>query len=82
MTAGASLSFQANINAWVGPVPITATFAAGIAMQLDFKAATVYKDQVSDTSGWKEEHLKADSVNDYLTTLRIQAISTPLVDWA
>ena len=72
MTAGASLSFQANINAWVGPVPITATFAAGIAMQLDFKAATVYKDQVSDTSGWKEEHLKADSVNDYLTTLRIQ----------
>ena len=72
MTAGASLSFQANINAWVGPVPITATFAAGVALQLDFKAATVYKDQVGDTSDWTEEALKADSVNDYLTTLRIQ----------
>lgn len=72
MSAGASLSFQANINAWVGPVPITATFAAGIALQLEFKAATVYADQGANTSGWTTEALKSDSVNDYLTTLRIQ----------
>ena len=72
MTSGASASFQANINAWVGPVPITASFAAGIALQLDFKAATVYTDQEEDTSGWTASALEADSVNDYLTTLRIQ----------
>ena len=72
MTAGASASFQANINAWAGPVPITATFAAGIALQLDFKAATVYTDQAEDTFGWTSAALESDSVNDYLTTLRIQ----------
>jgi hypothetical protein len=72
MSAGGSLSFQANVNAWAGPVPITATFAAGIALQLEFKASTVYTDQTSDTSGWTTDALKADSVNDYLTKLRIQ----------
>lgn len=72
MSAGTSLSFQANINAWVGPVPITATFGAGIGLQLSFKAATVYTDQEANTSGWTSEALKADSVTDYLTTLRIQ----------
>ena len=72
MSAGTSLSFQANINAWAGPVPITATFGAGIGLQLSFKAATVYTDQEANTSGWTAEALKADSVTDYLTTLRIQ----------
>lgn len=74
MSAGASLSFQANVNAWAGPVPITATFAAGIALQLEFKAATVYKDQQTDAAleAWTPDALEADSVNDYLTTLRIQ----------
>ncbi len=72
MSAGTSLSFQANINAWVGPVPITATFGAGIGLQLSFKAATVYTDQEANTSDWTSEALKADSVTDYLTTLRIQ----------
>ena len=72
MSAGTSLSFQANINAWVGPVPITATFGAGIGLQLSFKATTVYTDQEANTSGWTSEALKADSVTDYLTTLRIQ----------
>ena len=72
MSAGTSLSFQANINAWAGPVPITATFGAGIGLQLSFKAATVYTDQEANTSGWTSEALKADSVTDYLTTLRIQ----------
>lgn len=72
MSAGGSLSFQANVNAWAGPVPITATFAAGIALQLEFKASTVYTDQTSNTSGWTTDAQKADSVNDYLTKLRIQ----------
>lgn len=71
MSAGASLSFQANVNAWVGPLPVTATFAAGVALQLEFKAATVYTDQ-ADTAGWTAEALASDSVNDDLTTLRIQ----------
>ena len=44
-TAGAGVSFQANVNAWVGPIPITGSFGAGIALQLDYKAATVYTDQ-------------------------------------
>ena len=70
MSAGASLSFQANLNAWVGPIPVTATFGAGIALQLEFQAATVYTDQ-ADTSGWSADALKQESVNDYLTTLRI-----------
>ena len=70
MTAGASLSFQANLNAWVGIIPVTATFGAGIALQLDFQTATVYADQV-DTSAWTAEAKSWESVNDYLTTLRL-----------
>ena len=72
-TAGAGVSFQANVNAWVGPIPITGSFGAGIALQLDYKAATVYTDQQdADTlATWTDEAKKADSVNDYLTTLRI-----------
>ncbi len=70
MTAGASLSFQANLNAWVGIIPVTATFGAGIALQLDFQTATVYADQV-DTSTWTAEAKSWESVNDYLTTLRL-----------
>lgn len=73
MSAGASLSFQANLNAWVGPVPVTATFGAGMALQLDFKAATVYTDQQDEETlaTWTDEAKDADSVNDYLTTLRM-----------
>lgn len=70
-TAGAGVSFEANVNFWAGPVPITASFGAGLALQLDFKAATVYTDQVKDTSGWSDEAKASDSVNDFLTTLRI-----------
>lgn len=73
MTAGTGVSFEANVNAWVGPIPITATFGAGLALQLDFKAATVYTDQqsASTLSTWTDEARSADSVNDFLTTLRI-----------
>lgn len=70
-TAGAGVSFEANVNFWAGPVPITASFGAGLSLQLDFKAATVYTDQVKDTSGWSDEAKASDSVNDFLTTLRI-----------
>lgn len=70
-TAGAGVGFEANVNFWAGPVPITASFGAGLALQLDFKAATVYTDQVKDTSGWSDEAKASDSVNDFLTTLRI-----------
>lgn len=72
-TAGAGVSFEANVNFWAGPVPITASFGAGLALQLDFKAATVYTDQQSDAAlaNWSDEAKAADSVNDFLTTLRI-----------
>lgn len=72
-TAGAGVSFEANVNFWAGPVPITASFGAGLALQLDFKAATVYTDQQSDATlaGWSDEAKASDSVNDFLTTLRI-----------
>lgn len=72
-TAGAGVSFQANVNAWVGPIPITGSFGAGIALQLDYKAATVYTDQQdADTlATWTDAARQSDSVNDYLTTLRI-----------
>ena len=73
MTAGGSLSFQANLNAWVGPIPVTATFAAGIALQLDFQAATVYTGQQDEDTlaTWTAEARGRESVNDYLTTLRL-----------
>lgn len=72
-TAGAGVSFEANVNFWAGPVPITASFGAGLALQLDFKAATVYTDQQSDATlaNWSDEAKASDSVNDFLTTLRI-----------
>lgn len=70
-TAGAGVGFEANVNFWAGPVPITASFGAGLSLQLSFKAATVYTDQVKDTSGWSDEAKASDSVNDFLTTLRI-----------
>ena len=72
-TAGAGVGFEANVNFWAGPVPITASFGAGLALQLDFKAATVYTDQQSDATlaGWSDEAKASDSVNDFLTTLRI-----------
>ena len=72
-TAGAGVSFQANVNAWVGPIPITGSFGAGIALQLDYKAATIYTDQQdADTlATWTDAARQSDSVNDYLTTLRI-----------
>ena len=74
MTAGGSLSFQANLNAWVGIIPVTATFGAGIALQLDFQTATVYADQVDEATldTWTAEARGWESVNDYLTTLRLQ----------
>ena len=72
-TAGAGVSFQANVNAWVGPIPITGSFGAGIALQLDYKAATVYTDQqdAATLATWTDAARQSDSVNDYLTTLRI-----------
>lgn len=72
-TAGAGVGFEANVNFWAGPVPITASFGAGLALQLDFKAATVYTDQQSDATlaGWSDEAKASESVNDFLTTLRI-----------
>ncbi len=73
LSAGAKVAFQVNFNTMAGPVPLTASFGASIALELDFKAATIYRDQQAEQvlSTWSSEAGKADSVNDYLTTLRI-----------
>ncbi len=73
MTAGAGISFEVNFNAMAGPVPLTASFGASIALELDFKAATVYTDLQSEETlaTWTADARSSDSVNEYLTTLRI-----------
>ncbi len=69
-TVGFGVSYTYNINAQAGPVPLTATFNVGGALQLDFKAAVRYSEQ----SGLKwASTVTGSSVNDYLTTLRINA---------
>jgi putative cell wall-binding protein len=69
-TAGFGMSYTYSINAQAGPVPLTATFGVGGALQIDFKAAVRY----DETTGleWATT-VTGDSVNDYLTTLRINA---------
>lgn len=69
-TAGAGMAFNFNINTMVGPVPVTASFEVGGAIQLDFKTAVRYSQQGSELA-WSDPNLSA--VNDYLTTLRINA---------
>ena len=76
-TAGVGVGYTFNVNAFVGPVPVTASFGVGGALQLDFKAAARYSQQ-KDTSGndltWSDP--SATAVNDYLTTLRINAYAS------
>ena len=72
-TAGVGISFQANVNVQAGPVPLTASFGAGLTLQLGFKSATVFRDQLSaeELANWNNDALRQQSVNDLLTTLRI-----------
>lgn len=69
-TAGFGMSYTYTVNAQAGPVPLTATFNVGGSLQIDFKAAVRYSEQ----GGLKwASTVTGDSVNDYLTTLRINA---------
>ena len=55
-----------------GPVPLTATFELGGAIQLDFRTAVRYGRQGEGTElAWSDP--TATAVNDFLTTLRINA---------
>lgn len=55
-----------------GPVPLTATFELGGAIQLDFRTAVRYGQQGEGTElAWSDP--TATAVNDFLTTLRINA---------
>ncbi|NLB77309.1 MAG: hypothetical protein GX796_00250, partial [Clostridiaceae bacterium] len=64
--AGGGVSYDWNYNTFVGPVPVTAQFAVGGIAEVIFKAAVQRGEQI-------ELKYNEDSVNNYLTTLRIYA---------
>ena len=68
-TAGVGVGIGFTVNASVGPVPVTASFGVGGAIQLDFKTAVRYSQQGGNV--WSDPD--ATAVNDYLTNLRITA---------
>ncbi|ALP95248.1 S-layer homology domain-containing protein [Intestinimonas butyriciproducens] len=71
-TAGVGVGFTFSVNAMAGPVPLTATFELGGAIQLDFRTAVRYGQQGQGTElAWSDP--TAAAVNDFLTTLRINA---------
>ena len=71
-TAGVGVGFSFSVNAMAGPVPLTATFELGGAIQLDFRTAVRYGQQGEGTElAWSDP--TATAVNDFLTTLRINA---------
>ena len=71
-TAGVGVGFTFSVNAMAGPVPLTATFELGGAIQLDFRTAVRYGRQGEGTElAWSDP--TATAVNDFLTTLRINA---------
>ena len=69
-TAGVGVGFTFSVNAMAGPVPLTATFELGGAIQLDFRTAVRYGQQGQGLA-WSDP--TATAVNDFLTTLRINA---------
>ena len=69
-TSGVGVGFSFSVNAMAGPVPLTATFELGGAIQLDFRTAVRYGQQGQDLA-WSDP--TATAVNDFLTTLRINA---------
>ena len=71
-TAGVGVGFSFSVNAMAGPVPLTATFELGGAIQLDFRTAVRYGRQGEGTElAWSDP--TATAVNDFLATLRINA---------
>ena len=71
-TTGVGVGFSFSVNAMAGPVPLTATFELGGAIQLDFRTAVRYGRQGEGTElAWSNP--TATAVNDFLTTLRINA---------
>ena len=68
--AGVGVGFSFSVNAMAGPVPLTATFELGGAIQLDFRTAVRYGQQGTELA-WSDP--TATAVNDFLTTLRINA---------
>ena len=71
-TTGVGVGLSFSVNAMAGPVPLTATFELGGAIQLDFRTAVRYGRQGEGTElAWSDP--TATAVNDFLTTLRINA---------
>lgn len=68
-TAGAGVEYTINLNAMAGPVPLTASFKFGGALQLAFQSAVRYSEMGVGLE-WQSGY---DTVNDFLTSLRIHA---------
>ncbi|MCL1983436.1 MAG: cadherin-like beta sandwich domain-containing protein [Clostridiales bacterium] len=67
-TFGIGVGYKITYNQMVGPVPVTAEFELGGALQLDFKAALRRSEQPG--LPWAPA-VDADYVNDFLTNLRV-----------
>jgi hypothetical protein len=71
-TAGLDIGYKWNFNTFVGPVPVTASFKLGGSAVVDFQTIPRY----FEINGypWAEEvKEKSSVVNDYLSTLRLNA---------
>ena len=69
-TAGAELQFETTKDVIVGPgIPLTYSVKLRGGVVVDFKTAIRYAEELSE--GWDPD--KAQTVNDYLTALRINA---------
>ena len=68
-TTGVGIEFGFDVNAMVGPVPVTGSFELGGAMQLSLQAATRYSQQ----AGLEWSDASATAVTDFLTNLRLRA---------
>ena len=64
--AGGGVSYDWNYNTFVGPVPVTGQFTVGATAEVIFKAAVLGGEQI-------KLQYNEDTVNNYLTTLRIYA---------
>ncbi len=64
--AGGGVNYDWNYNTFVGPVPVTAQFAEGASLELDFKGSAQRGEEI-------RVRYDKDAVNNFLTTLRIYA---------
>ncbi len=67
--AGGGFERTRNVNTTVGPFPVTFSLSVGGGLEVDFKSSVLYK----QIPGYEWSNQTSSSVNDYLTSLRINA---------